>query len=67
VIVKCCINLCQLSVSPTVGWFWTVGRQAGSNLIIRLRIERHMPRLPNGEVVHWQLEKNGCLRSCVAY
>ena len=42
-------------------------RQAGSNSIIRLRIERRMPRLPKGEVVRGQLEKNGCLRSCVAY
>ena len=23
--------------------------------------------LPKGEVVRWQLEENGCLRSCVAY
>ena len=47
------------------------GRKAawllGSNSTIRLRIERRMPRLPKGEVVRWQLEKNGCLRSCVAY
>src|SRR6266568_9120465 len=43
------------------------GRQAGSDSIIRLRIERRMPRSPKGEVVRWQLEKNGCLRSCVAY
>jgi Ca-activated chloride channel homolog len=28
-------------------------RQAGSNSIIRLRIERRMPRLPKGEVVRW--------------
>jgi hypothetical protein len=38
-----------------------------SDSIIRLRIERGMPRLPKGEVVRSQLEKNGCLRSCVAY
>jgi hypothetical protein len=35
-------------------------------IAIRLRIERRMPRLPKGEV-SGQLEKNGCLRSCIAY
>jgi len=26
-----------------------------------------MPRLPKGDLVRGQLEKNRCLRSCVAY
>ena len=49
---------------PRFGDGWSA---TGSNSIIRLRFERRMPRLPKGEVVRWQLEKNKCLRSCVAY